>query len=274
MRKFQICIILLFVASIGLFGFTRVKLKMTTQNQSPVIALQEGEAEVLSISTSAEETDLLQGITATDPEDGDLTDEVMVERISPLTDDHTCEVTYAVFDSQGKSGAFTRTVKYSDYVSPKINLKEPLVCYIGRTAKILGNITATDCVDGDITGKIQVLTSTIDTSIEGTYSVTVQVKNSLGDSTTLTLPVVEQRLSYSAPTITLTKALVYLKQGEEFDPKTYIASVVDSNENALDVNSVEIYSDVDTQIPGTYTVTYITGETNQTYTVCLAVVVE
>ena len=127
MRKFQICIILLFIASIGLFGFTRVELKMTTQNQSPVIALQEGEAEVFSISTSAEETDLLQGITATDPEDGDLTDEVMVERISPLTDDHTCEVTYAVFDSQGKSGSFTRTVKYSDYVSPKIDLKEPLV---------------------------------------------------------------------------------------------------------------------------------------------------
>ena len=100
------------------------------------------------------------------------------------------------------------------------------------------------------------------------------MKNSLGDSTTLTLPVVEQRLSYSAPTITLTQALVYLKQGEEFDPKTYIASVVDSNENALDVNSVEIYSDVDTQIPGRYTVTYIAGETNRTYTVCLAVVVE
>lgn len=274
MRRFQIWIIVLLIASVVLFGFTQIRLKMIARNQSPVIALQEGEAEVLSVSTSVKEADLLKGITATDPEDGDLTDKVMVERISSLRDDHTCDVTYTVFDSEGKSGYFARTVKYLDYVSPKIDLKEPLVCYIGQPATVLPNITASDCVDGDITGSIQVLTSTIDTSIEGTYSVTVQVKNSLGDRTVLTLPVVEQRTSYSAPTITLTKALVYLKKGDMFDPKVYIESVEDANQTALDPNSTEIYSNVDTQNPGTYTVTYIAGETDRTYTVCLAVVVE
>lgn len=267
-------IISLLIISIGLFGLTRMKIKMTTWNQSPVITLKEGEEEVLLVSTSTKENDLLKGIIAEDLEDGDLTDKVMVERISPLTEDNTSDVTYAVFDSQGKSGSFTRTMKYSDYIAPKIELKEPLVCYLGQKTTILPNLTALDCIDGDITEKIQMLSSTIDTTIEGIYSVTVQVKNSVGDSTVLTLPVVEQRTSYSAPTITLTKALVYLEKGDTFDPKEYIESVKDVNENILDSGSVQIYSDVNTQVLGTYTVTYIAGETNHPYTVCLAVVVE
>lgn len=275
MRRFQICIVVLLIVSIGLFGFTKVKLKTASQNQSPVIALQEGEDEVLSVSTSATESDLLQGITATDLEDGDLTDDIMVERLSYLTDEHTCNVTYAVFDSQGKSSSFTRTVKYLDYVSPKIDVKEPLVCYLGQSTTVLSKITATDCIDGDITDKVQILTSTIDTRIEGIYSVTVQVKNSLGDSAMLTLPVVEQRTNYSAPKITLLKALVSLKQGDLFDPQSYIASVEDAKGNAMELDSVEIYSeDVDIQQPGTYTVTYVAEDNNQTDTVCLAVVIE
>lgn len=276
MRRFRISIVVLLVVSIGLFGFTKIKLKITSQNQPPVIALQEGEDKVLSISTSATESDLMRGITATDPEDGDLTDDIMVERISALTDEHTCNISYAVFDSQGKAGSFTRTMKYLDYVSPKIDLKEPLVCYIGQsTTTVSSKITATDCIDGDITDKIQILTSTIDIRLEGIYSVTVQVKNSLEDSTTLTLPVVEQRTSSSAPKINLSKALVYLKQGDSFDPQSYIASVEDAKGNAMGLDSVEIYSeDVDMQKPGTYTVTYVAGEGSQTYTVCLAVVVE
>ncbi len=272
MRKIKRGIVVLLIVSLGLSALTSIRRLAAMQNQPPVLVLEEGEAEVLEVSTDAAEDELLEGIAASDPEDGDLTDQIFVERIVFLKDD-LCDATCVVFDAQGNAGSLTRRIRYTDYESPKIGLTEPMVYFVGETTRIRKSLTAEDCIDGDITENIEFLENTTSTKAAGLYSVTVQVTNSLGDSAVLTLPVVEQEASSLAPKITLTDALVYLEQGDAFDPLTYLASVTDAGGSALSADSVTISSDVDTRTPGTYTVTYVAGQ-EATYTVCLAVVVE
>ena len=53
----------------------------------------------------------------------------------------------------------------------------------------------------------------------------MEVTNSLGDTTSLTLDVVVRDSDPDAPQIKLTKYLVYLNQGADLDPLEYLAGV-------------------------------------------------
>ena len=56
--------------------------------------------------------------------------------------------------------------------------------------------------------------------------------------------------------MTLHQNIVYIQQGEEFDPKQWLATVTDRNAVALDTAKVEVQGNLDMDQPGCYQLVY------------------
>lgn len=251
MKRVKIAVWLLFVCSVAVFTAFTVRDFLKTKDQAPVI---EAEQDTISVSIEATDEELCAGLRATDAEDGDLTDGILVTHISNFIDESTCNISYAVFDSQEQLGTYTRKVTYTDYRAPRFRLEEPLEVRMGGDVEILDNINAEDVFDGDISNRILVLSSTVNSSVAGRYEVNVQVSNSHGDVSELTLPVYVRDTTVNAPTIELTQALVYLSVGADFSAQTYLEPP--KTTTTSNTPTVSISSEVDTSQPGTYVVTY------------------
>lgn len=268
MKKIQIAVLALFACNVAIFAVFSVKDFIGDKNQPPVISCEQDTVEV---PVAATQEQLCAGLTATDPEDGDVTGQIMVTNISNFVAERTCNISYAVFDSNEQLGEFTRKVVYTDYTSPQFSISEPLEIRMGGEVEILDKLEAKDVIDGDISNRILILNSDVNTATPGKYDVTVQVSNSRGDVAELVLPVAVRDYSVNAPDIVLTQTLVYLKKGETFDPQNYL----DTEETQVSASAVHVNSDVDTAQAGTYTVTYTAGDASgHTGTAYLTAVVE
>lgn len=194
-------------------------------NKPPVITV---ESEILEVSVTADDAALLQGVTAEDRADGDVTDRILVEGISAISENHTAVITYAAFDSAGNVAKQTRTLQYTDYESPVFGLKRALVLPASSSANVLTYLTATDKLDGDISSRIKgtLVSNTGNLSSVGMHEVEFRVTNSMGDTAYITLPVeVYASDSYSA-SVELKEYLVRIKKGSDFNPRNYLSHIV------------------------------------------------
>lgn len=213
MRKITIFCLILFVISVIVAGaswFMRDRLK---QGATPVITMDEPSIE---IPVGADDATILQGVTAYDEEDGDLTDQLLVEGLSRFISTGRRTARIGVVDSSNKVSEINREIIYTNYESPKFSLTAPLIFSVG-TSKLDGVIMATDMIDGDISGKIRMNTEASDLGERaGTYRATFTASNSLGDSVEIPLTITyDNNASDSTfPKITLTDYLVYIKKGE------------------------------------------------------------
>lgn len=274
MRLFQRTVVVLFVIVALLFCGMLVYENYMVDDIAPVIRCEE---ETIRISVTDGEVALLEGVTASDNVDGDLTDRVMVKSVSPLIGADTAKVTYFVFDSSDNVATASRMVQYRDYKRPCFSLSQPLVYRVGSTVTLLDRLTAEDDLDGDISDSIRVTAQNLSVDYEGTYSVTVQVTNSLGDTAVLPLRVVMDSYGAVNKLVELKEYIVYLDEGDDFDPEDYVRHVRDYDYSAVDMSELAIESNVDTSVPGDYEVSYTfesSGVRPQTYTAWLAVVVE
>lgn len=249
MKKIRIAVLALFVCSVAIFAVFAIRDFVKGNDQLPVI---ESTQDTISVSIDATDEQLCAGLTANDKEDGDLTGQILVTNISNFISDRTCNISYAVFDSREQLGSYTRKVVYTDYTPPHFSITKPLEIRLGGEVEILDKLEASDVFDGDISNRILILNSSINTATAGLYDVTVQVSNSHGDVAELTLPVAVCDYSVSAPTIGLTDTLVYLKKDAAFDAVSYI----DTTETNVLTTSISVESAVNTAQAGTYLVTY------------------
>ena len=157
-------------------------------------------------------------MTASDAQDGDLTDRIIVGDVSKLVGTDLAKVTCLVFDSDDNMASLTRQVRYTDYRRPVFQLTQPLEFASTREAKLLDRVRVTDSVDGDISGKARVSTLW-PTDNDQVYSATVTVTNSMGDIANVEVPVII-RLTPSA--IRLRQQIIYVAVGESFDPMDYV----------------------------------------------------
>lgn len=146
---------------------------------SPVITSNN---EWLKLSVKDDPSELMKGLTAQDNKDGDLTDEIMIGNKSKFISPGVCEVTYLVFDSSNNVGRYERKAEYTDYRSPEISVEEPLVFEVGSTIFILERLKVTDSIEGDISDRLKIMSSDVDNTEEGEYTVGVEVTNSFGDT--------------------------------------------------------------------------------------------
>lgn len=240
------------------------------------------ERDVLEVSVTAEKSDFLEGVKAFDKKDGDITDTLIIESISKMLPSGERILTYAAFDTDHHVGKAERRIRYTDYVSPRFSLEEPLEMksLTSTDSEIFGALHASDCIDGDLTDQIVIVSTDISSfsleSMEAVYE--VQVTNSCGDVASLKLPLevelTEETVSGLRGEIILTDYLIYTQLGTMPLFLDYVESVTagtkEFSAEALKVDAAEL----DVMQPGVYPVTY-TLEKEDTYaSVKLLVVVE
>ncbi len=221
---------------------------------APVITLT-GDA-VVSLEQATTYND--DGATASDNIDGDITGNIVT--VNPVDVDTvgSYTVTYNVSDAAGNVATqVTRTVNITaDVTAPVITLVGSATVSVasGDTYTDDG-ATATDNVDGDITGSI-VTVNSVDTSTVGTYSVTYNVTDATGNvATEVTRTVnVLATADTTLPEIMLVgDASVSVEQGTVY---TDAGATASDNVDGDITASIVTVNPVDTTLVGTYTVTY------------------
>ena len=273
MRLFKPVIIVVFIVGTVLFVFNWASFKGSLDTTPPVIDM---ESKIIIENVDATERKLLKGVRATDEKDGDLTAGLVVESVSKFTDKkkHICNINYAVEDSDHNVIKATRKLKYRNYTPPKFYLRKPLIIETGTDQNVRDMIGVIDCIDGDISRKVKILSSEFSTLSSGDNTVMAQVTNSLGDTVTLKAHVLIQPVNYKAPIINLKENLVYIKRGSSFSEKKYIDSVKTSKGKYISKNKVKVRnSTVNTRKKGCYYVEYVINEDETNETVSLLTVV-
>ena len=253
-------VVLLAVVCGAVWGIYEYMVVFSRDTKGPRI---EFAAEELVLSVHDGQSKLMEGVTAKDDRDGDVTASMLVEGISSIRSDHSVSVTYAAFDKAGNVSKAVRTVRYSDYESPRFRLTGPLLFRSGVTANPFDYIEAWDPLDGDLSNRVKVVMLSGEGSISnvGVYEVELRVTNKMGDTAKLAVPLEVYAGSTYNVTVQLSDYLVYVNKGTGFDEEAYLMSVVCGGrnydaENMPEDMKVRIDSDVRSGVPGTYTVDY------------------
>ena len=134
-------------------------------------------------------TELKQNVTATDKEDGNITNKIKTTKNTVNTKvAGVYEITYEVTDSYNQKTTKTIKVTVLKNQNPVINASNKEIV-VGSEFKELDGVTATDKEDGNITNKIKVIENTVNTNSKGTYKVTYEVIDSANNKTTKTIEV-------------------------------------------------------------------------------------
>lgn len=256
--------VIVFAAVLAVFIGVKAYTRMAVDTTPPQISC---DTDTIDISVSDPESVLLQGVTARDDRDGDLTGSILIRGVTNLLSGNTARVSYVVFDSANNMATCQRTIRYTDYEKPRFALSQPLIYPEGGPVMVLDKLSAADSAGENISDNISIVSQNIDIYTAGQYFLTAQVSNSQGDIESVTLPVIIS--SAKKQLVELKEYLVYLDQGASFNSGSYVSSVKDSAGAAYDLSHLSVEGQVDTSVPGTYYVSY----SFQTCTVVLTVVV-
>ena len=229
--------------------------KMEPINAAPIIKAED------KTLTVGDTFDPKADVTATDEEDGNLTDKIEVLKNEvDTTKPGKYEVTYKVTDSGGASHVKTIKVTVNPKMEPlnaaPIIKAEDKTLTVGDTFDPKADVTATDEEDGNLTDKIEVLKNEVDTTKAGKYEVTYKVTDSKGASRTKIITVTvnpKMETLNEAPTIDVTDKEITV--GDKFGPKDGVTAKDKEDGNLTD--KIEILKNtVDPSKPGVYEVTY------------------
>ena len=256
----NIILSILIIACLAVFFGYRVMDGMRTDTTPPEIEMTE---QIPELSVSDPQSMLLQGITAKDKRDGDVTGSLVVEGVDLLDNHGRLMVRYAAFDAAGNVVKAQREAQYTDYHSPRFTMNGALVYNMGSNFDVLKTVGAEDLLDGDIQHRVRATLLDAESIAErGTHDVQFQVTNSLGDTVTQVFQVdVLDPNTYDA-TLDLKKYVVYLNVGDTFRPSDYLEAftlrgVTTNLRNGLPQNyDLRVQGNVQTQTPGAYPVEY------------------
>ena len=202
------------------------------------------------------------GATATDYEDGDITDKVKVIYNNLNTNvTGLYRIIYEVTDSGGYK--VTKTIYVN--VIPKSNTR-PII-YVDNIIVPLGSrynpyamVSAYDNEDGNITGSIIVVYNHVNVYKEGTYKVGYKVTDSMGMSASCVVKVTvknyygkEDINKNQDPVIYTNDISVALNS--KFNPLEWVAAT-DKEDGDITNRVMVIVNDVNTSVEGNYHVTY------------------
>ncbi len=289
MHKTKAAVLLLFLASTLAFGGCLARERTGKDGQGPEIAMETDE---ISVSIHADEAELLDGVTAYDQKDGDVTDSLAVEHISNFVEKGRRKISIVAFDSDNHVTHAEREMVYNDYTPPVFSLDGPLRFSVNADDLTEG-LSAEDCLDGTITDRIRLSYRDEISSTPGLYGVTYSVANRAGDVTSLpvTVELYDPAEESGKPQLTLSDYLIHLDLQQAFEPEQYLESVtVDQmmyeqgkdgalhaaadEEQTLGDDQLSIDNPVDTGKEGVYEVTYtVTDQEGQQSSIRLIVCV-
>ncbi|WP_197474975.1 DUF5011 domain-containing protein, partial [Oleiphilus sp. HI0079] len=194
------------------------------------------------------------GAVAIDARDGDISNNLTITGSVNSAVAGTYSLDYDVTDATGNTAiTVTRTVVVQDTTKPSITLlgTSPLTLEKGDTY-IESGATATDNIDGDISGSVAIAGS-VSTNLTGTYVLTYNVSDVAGNAATTVTRTVQVQ-DTTAPEITLFGATDIDHELEQpFSDPGYSASDVPGEDLT---GSVIITGSVDPDTTGIYTLTY------------------
>ena len=277
MRRLRRASIILLIISLFLFGANYYKTNVINDKTGPLFQMDNS---VIKVSVKDDVKALLTGLTAIDATDGDVSNSIIVESISPFTGTDHRVVNYAAFDSDNHVTHVKRELAYTDYEAARFHLKKQLSFPMNAT-NLLEGISVEDCIDGDLTKSVKMMyDEELDTSRVGEYSARLKVTNSAGGVSYLPVKVeiYDASVYFRLPQIKLKENLVYVDKGTDFDEQEYISAITvngedysltdekgtygayylspEVDEKSIGIDRVEIDSNVDTDVSGYYEVVY------------------
>lgn len=234
------------------------KLSVKAENTAPVIV-----AEDRSI-VQGTKFNYKEGVTATDNEDGPLTDKIeVVEETVKADVVGTYKVTYKVTDKNNTTTTKTITVTVTENKKPVITAEDKEVIQYRKLDELDG-VTATDEEDGKVEVKVKNSTVKLDTS--GEYEITYQATDTYNQTTEKTIKVTV--IKDEAPVINAEDKTI--TQGTTFEP---LKDVTAEDKEEGKIEKIEVVkNDVKEKEIGEYEVIYkavdsYKNETTKTITV-------
>ena len=234
------------------------KLNVKAANTAPVI-IAENKTIVQGTKFNYKE-----GVTATDNEDGPLTDKIeVVEETVKIDVVGTYQVTYKVTDKNNTTTTKTITVTVTENKKPVITAEDKEVIQYRKLDELNG-VTATDEEDGKV--EVKVKNSTVKLDTPGDYEITYQATDTYNQTTEKTIKVTV--IKDEAPVINAEDKTI--TQGTTFEP---LKDVTAEDKEEGKIEKIEVVkNDVKEKEIGEYEVTYkavdsYKNETTKTITV-------
>lgn len=211
-----------------------------------------------------ENTLRMQGVTASDAEDGNLTDKISVTYDNvQINTAGTYKVTYAVTDSNQTTTTKDIVVKIK-YNNPPVITANDLEFYENEKTmdewKALRDeiATASDIEDGDITDRIELVEDNVNPAVPDTYQVVYKVNDAYGKSHTKTVNVTVKFNNF--PELTVVKKSYYENEmhREEWEKTLRMQDITADDVEDGDITSkIKVMADnIDFEKAGKYQVKY------------------
>ena len=223
-----------------LYGYIFANELNVTNNQ-PVITASD------KTIKEGEDFNPLEGVSASDEENGNLTNKITYESDVNPDQEGTYHVTYTVVDNSNFHASKTITVKVISAELPIITAEDKEVKQF-EEFDYMDGVKATAYDGTDLTGDVT-YEETVNTDVADTYEVTYKVKDAKGKeaSKTITVTVIPDE----KPVINASDKEIYLNS--DFDP---LEGVTASDEEDGPIKDIEYDSEVKTDEVGDYKVTY------------------
>ena len=224
------------IAGCLVLGGAALIVRGTQDRQAPVIKVKKAD---ITYQEGQGYGELLKGVSAKDNRDGDVTDNVFVDRVVPIKDGKAI-VYYGVMDKAKNVGTAQRTVNYVE----------------NGTAQTDVAPKAEDTVSEDMN--------------QSGDAATHQEENAKENENNDLIP------SGEAPVIALTTDQVTIAAGTEFDLMSVVKGVADNSDDADALSTrISVDGEYDVNTPGSYTLQYYVidsdGNTSEAKTLTLNV---
>ncbi|MCU5583049.1 DUF5011 domain-containing protein [Bacillus toyonensis] len=235
-----------------------VKVKETegTKNEAPVLTVP--------FSTTlhvGEEFDPMAGVSASDKEDGNLTNKIKYKGNVDTSKPGKYIVEYWVVDSKGVNATATQSVIVKENeetpdMEPKLTVPTRTTINVGDKFNPLSGVKAIDNEDGDITDKVTV-DGSVDASKPGTYELTYTVSDSKGHTVTAkqTVTVKQKVESKDEDPVLTVPTEVTLHVGDKYNPLSGVKAI--DKEDGDITDKVIHMGEVDTSKAGNFEVKFL-----------------
>lgn len=236
-----------------------------SDSKGPVITVEQRS---ITYVNGDDKTSLLDGVSAYDANDGDVTVSLIVKDITVLNSGDTAKVTYAARDNNNNISEAYRIVTYVDSDE---NYSEP------DDEAMFQEITEGEVTEAEVSAEntdAQATEEPVEDNTQETEEPTEEVKEEPQEeekpeeSERPQPKATENKPEDKTPKITLKQKSVNINVGQTFNPSDYIKS----KENA---SSIAIDGAINVMAPGTYPLTFkVTGPDGKTASETLTVVVK
>lgn len=225
-----------------------VAISVSQDKTAPVITIEDKEKEITYKDGDDYEV-LLADVTAEDNRDGDLTDQIFIDKITVVSDGKRAIVQYAVIDESNNVGIATRMVNYEGTGQAEQDVSQP------ETEEKAEEETpqTEETKNEDAQTEENASKETSNETEEAQDQASADTEQNTGELTP----------NGASPAIRLTETSRSIKAGETFDVLSVIDQVVDDQDDAATL-SRRIHADgeYNTSVPGTYTIRYYVMDTN------------